>query len=148
VKIMIETVLATLILTATATPTDARYTCDFVKVLDGDTVKVVCPEFPLPFQHLSVRVIGIDTPESREPPAKCVKEVKLGLIAKEWAKAVFKGETKVTFTWAGEDDKYGGRVLGNVILPNGRDWAEEAIRLGHARPYGLDGSLTKSDWCN
>ena len=123
------------------------YTCDFVKVTDGDTIKVNCPQFPEMFRDLSVRIKGIDTPESRMPPALCEKEMRLGLIAKGYFRQQFEGAKTVTFKWAGEKDKYGGRVLGSVAMPDGSDWAENAIKRDLARPYGLDGSLTKSDWC-
>jgi endonuclease YncB( thermonuclease family) len=141
-------VLCLVLLSTFAQADDGRmYSCNFVKVTDGDTVKVKCPQFPEMFRDLSVRVMGIDTPESRMPPAKCEKEARLGLIAKGYFTQQFDGATKVTFRWAGEKDKYGGRVLGSVLLPNGKDWAESAIKRDLARPYGLDGSLTKSDWC-
>lgn len=141
-----SSIQASLILIA-ASVQPPTYTCEFVKVTDGDTVKITCPQFPEMFKHLSVRVMGIDTPESRMPPAKCSKEVKLGLIAKQRMRQRFNGAKTVTFTWAGVNDKYGGRVLGYVKLPDGKDWAKVAIADGLARPYGLDGSLTKSDWC-
>lgn len=142
-----RSVIALFLITTAAHAEAPTYTCDFVKVTDGDTIRVSCPQFPEMFRDLSVRVMGIDTPESRIPPAKCEKEVRLGVIAKGWAREQFDGATTVTFKWAGEKDKYGGRVLGSVNLPSGKDWATEIIKRDLARPYGIDGNLTKSDWC-
>lgn len=124
-----------------------RYTCTLVKVLDGDTVKVTCPTWPVPFRETSLRVFGIDTPETSKANAKCIKEIRMGLIAKAWAKRQFEGATTVSFVWAGTKDKYGGRIDAVVFLPDGKSWADEAIRIGYARPYGTDGNLTKSSWC-
>jgi endonuclease YncB( thermonuclease family) len=123
------------------------YTCTIDHVLDGDTIKVLCPDWPEPFMETSLRVFGIDTPESSARNAKCKKELKLGLIAKAWARHEFFGATQVRFVWAKTVDKWGGRIDARVTLPSGKDWADEAIRIGFARPYGADGNLTKSDWC-
>jgi micrococcal nuclease len=131
---------------AADTPTPKIYTCQLDRVLDGDTVKVICPDWPEPFVSTSLRVHGIDSPESSRGQAKCVKELRLGLLAKAWAKRLFEGATTVSFVWAGTKDKYGGRIDAHVILPNGKDWAAEALSTGFARPYGID-NLTKSDWC-
>jgi micrococcal nuclease len=126
---------------------EMRYSCDLIKVLDGDTVKVNCPSWPEPFKETSLRVFGIDTPESIRGQAKCIKELKLGLNAKAWAKHEFEGAKFVAFTWAGTKDKYGGRIDANVTLPSGKSWAAEAVRIGMARPYGMNGKLKKSNWC-
>jgi micrococcal nuclease len=124
------------------------YACDLIRVLDGDTVKVRCQTWPTPFKETSLRIFGIDTPESLKAQAKCIKELRLGLSAKAWAKHEFDSAKTVTFTWAGTKDKYGGRIDANVTLPSGKDWAAEAIRTGFARPYGLGRNLKKSNWCN
>jgi endonuclease YncB( thermonuclease family) len=126
---------------------EPRYTCALVKVLDGDTVKVNCSDWPEPFQDTNLRIFGIDTPESIRGQAKCIKELKLGLNAKAWAKHEFEGAKVVAFTWARTKDKYGGRIDANVALPSGKSWADEAVRIGMARPYGINGNLKKSNWC-
>jgi micrococcal nuclease len=120
------------------------FTCALDHVTDGDTIKVFCPNWPLPFQHTALRVFGVDTPESRKPAAKCVKEIRLSLIAKSWLKQQFQSATDVTFTWAHTTDKYGGRIDATVLLPNGKDVATELVRIGLARRY--DGGK-KSNWC-
>lgn len=114
-----------------------------VKVSDGDTIEVSIKGWPAPFNPVAIRVDGIDTPESRMPPAKCDKEVRLGLIAKKWAKDNLPVNTMVTVIWSQKKEKY-GRLLANVILPNGKDFAQEQIKSGNAREYHGE---TKSDWC-
>jgi len=129
---------------ALAADISETYTCDFVRVTDGDTIAVSCPDWPKPFRKMALRVAGIDTPESTKRQAKCVKEQRLGLSVKARMKQAFEGADTVSFTWAGHDDKYGGRIDAHVQLPDGKDWASELIRYGLARPY--DGGK-KSNWC-
>lgn len=116
--------------------------------IDGDTIIIdePCSRFQ-PLKQMRVRIYGIDTPESRMPPAKCEAEVKKGLDAKHYAQSIIKrGDlVKVRFV---TQDKYACRIVGLVTLPDGRDFTETMIKEGYARPYGQDGNLTKSDWCN
>jgi micrococcal nuclease len=115
-----------------------------LRVIDGDTVRVHVEAWKgSPVEDVSVRVRGIDTPESHAPPGKCPAEVKLGRAA-----AVF-GHT---LTMAGDvvqlkdvwNDKYGGRVDAVLLLPDGRDWGQIMLSTKHAAPY--DGGKKRS-WC-
>ena len=93
---------------------------------DGDTCYVIAPTLPEPLQKMSVRILGIDTPEMR---AECEEEKKLALKGREFA----------NLKW----DKYGGRVLVDVFL-DGKLYKDEIINAGLASPY--DGG-TKESWC-
>ena len=144
---------ASCLLGAVAANASEQYTIKVERVIDGDTVKLAdgfCS--PSIFCVNEIRVFGIDTPESRRGAngGKCVKEIKLGLIAKQWAREVLTGQTVVVrpLPLKDQDDPY-GRVLAEIKLPSGRDYAAEAIRLGHARSFLKDakGTLVKSDWC-
>lgn len=119
-------------------------TCKVSHVTDGDTFRCIFdPPLWGPYRETQVRIAGIDTPESRKPPGKCVKEVRLGKIAKaEMKRRVAEGSI-VALQWTGEKEKY-GRVLANVTLPDGSDWGEELIRMGVARAYT---GGKKSNWC-
>jgi micrococcal nuclease len=130
-----------------------EYTVKIERVIDGDTVKLVdgfCQ--PAIFCVNEIRVFGIDTPESRRGTGggKCIKEIKLGLIAKQWARETLTGQAVAVRPVPVKDqnDPY-GRVLAEIVLPNGKDYASEAIRLGHARSFLKDkaGNLVKSNWC-
>ena len=123
----------------------ASYVAVVTHVADGDTISVHIDGWPAPYDPVTVRVAGIDTPESRKQDAKCTKERRLGLIAKQWARDTLPVGASVVVTWTGENEKY-GRLLATVTLPNGKDFGAEQIRLGHARRYTSD-NLTKSDWC-
>ena len=106
---------------------------------DGDTCYVIAPTLPEPLQKMSVRILGIDTPEMR---AECVEEKKLALKGREFANKMFRAAEKIEFAnlkW----DKYGGRVLVDVYL-DGKLYKDEIINAGLARPY--DGG-TKESWC-
>ena len=106
---------------------------------DGDTCYVIAPTLPEPLQKMSVRILGIDTPEMR---AECAEEKKLALKGREFANKMFRAAEKIEFAnlkW----DKYGGRVLVDVYL-DGKLYKDEIINAGLARPY--DGG-TKESWC-
>ena len=107
---------------------------------DGDTCYVIAPTLPEPLQKMSVRILGIDTPEMR---AECAEEKKLALKGREFANKMFRAAEKIEFAnlkW----DKYGGRVLVDVFL-EGKLYKDEIINAGLARPY--DGG-TKESWCD
>ena len=106
---------------------------------DGDTCYVLAPTLPEPLQKMSVRILGIDTPEMR---AECAEEKKLALKGRELANKMFRSAEKIIFDnlkW----DKYDGRVLADVYL-DGKSYKDEIINAGLARPY--DGG-TKESWC-
>ena len=96
---------------------------------------------PLP-PKLSIRVLGIDTPE-KAPRAQCEAEAEKAKLASAFTKnaiataAVIDVQIK---SW----DKYGGRVLGHVFL-DGQSLAEMLINQGLARAYFGE---AKSSWCN
>ena len=106
---------------------------------DGDTCYVIAPTLPEPLQKMSVRILGIDTPEIR---GECKEEKKLALEARALANKLFREAGTIEFgnlKW----DKYGGRVLVDVYL-DGKNYKDEIINAGLARPY--DGG-TKQGWC-
>jgi micrococcal nuclease len=122
----------------------AVYPATVVKMEDGDTIKVSIPAFQnTPFYILSVRIQGIDTPESSKAHAKCAAEVTAGKVASQYAKTLVKVGDPVTVGYMGVD-KYGGRILGTIKLADGRDWSTTMLSSGYAMPY--DGK-TKASWC-
>lgn len=111
------------------------------KVIDGDTISSEL-NLPCPLCLASVRILGIDTPESNFL-AKCPKEKALGLEAKAVVKKLVGDNKKMTVRnvkW----DKYGGRINGYVEV-NGVDIGKTLIERGLARPY--TGIGPKSNWC-
>ncbi len=102
-------------------------------VVDGDTVKV-----RLDGVTESVRIIGIDTPESRRPgtPVEC--------FAREATQAAEGLLPEGSNVWLELDptqdtrDRY-GRLLAHVWLADGRLFAETMIRDGYGIHYVYDG---------
>jgi endonuclease YncB( thermonuclease family) len=132
-----------LVLVALLIPTNVHaYEWKVVKVLDGDTVKFEVKFLPKELgTNLSVRVLGIDTPE-KAPRAKCEKEAELGKKATEFTKQAVSQAKKIEVDIT-EWDKYGGRVLGHIKL-DGKRLSDLIIQAGLARPYR---GGKKSDWC-
>jgi micrococcal nuclease len=107
---------------------------------DGDTCYISISSLPKSLHKMSIRVLGIDTPEIR---GKCKKEKELALKARVFANETFRAAKVIKFLdlkW----DKYGGRILSNVYL-DGYLYADMIINEGLARPY--DGGK-KDGWCD
>lgn len=112
----------------------------FVKVVDGDTIAFIDKRQPKPIQKVSIRVLGIDTPESTYR-AKSEAEKKHGLAAKQFVYQRIKKARRLHLTIKGWD-KYGGRVLGSIKV-DGKDIAKLMTQEGYAVYY--DGGK-KPDW--
>ncbi len=110
-------------------------TCRILRVIDGDTVNLMCPEEGLE----SARLLGFDTPEKFSPA--CVGE----FIAAErasWAlRTLIQKADRLTITREGRDRF--GRALVRLEL-DGQDVARSLIRAGHARTYG---GGPRGSWC-
>lgn len=92
------------------------------EVLDGDTITAY---YLVP---VSIRIHGINAPEITG------KEKPQGLLAREFLRSLVKAGSVVRVRLHGAD-KYSGRVLGDVVLPDGSTVGQEMLRSGHAKPY-------------
>ena len=113
-----------------------EYRAKVNRVVDGDTVDVdIDLGFGIWIHDERVRIMGIDTPESRTSDE--VEKV-FGLASKERLKEIL-GETCILKTQVdnkGEDMKGKfGRILGDFIAEDGRLVTEILIGEGHAVPY-------------
>lgn len=119
------------------------YDFKVTRVVDGDTVEFAAPFLPAPLKpKLAVRVYGVDTPE-KGSRAKCESEAKRGADATAFTKKVIteaKTARVALISW----DKFGGRVLGDIIL-DGQSLRALLIQNGFAREYYGD---AKQSWCN
>lgn len=128
---------------AQKTPQGVTYDAQIVRVNDGDTVVISAPFLPKPLKpELAVRVFGVDTPE-KGFRAQCPQEDARGQAATEFTKKAVAGTKKHQVTLYGWD-KFGGRVLGDMIL-DGVSLRAELIRNGFAREYYGE---AKQSWCN
>ncbi len=135
--------LSTVSFATTVDRKGVTYDFQIIKILDGDTVKFEAPFLPQPLKkELSLRVYGVDTPE-KGARAKCPKEDERGKAATKYTATVVNQAQKrqiVIMEW----DKFGGRVLGDVIL-DGKSLRQLLITNGFAREYYGE---AKQSWCN
>jgi len=113
-----------------------EYRCKVLKIIDGDTVDIdIDLGFGMWIHNERVRIMGIDTPESRTSNDI---EKKFGLAAKERLKELL-GETAILKTQIdkkGEDMKGKfGRILGDFKTEDGRICAKILCEEGHAVAY-------------
>ena len=132
-------ILLTIILISISSSVYA-YEWQVLRVIDGDTLEVKNECFPTELK-LSIRVLGIDTPE-KGFRAKCDKEAELAEKASKFTKQ-FVGKNKTATFRNIKWDKYGGRLLADVEI-NGKSLAGELIKNNYARSY--DGKK-KGSWC-
>jgi len=127
---------------AQKTPVGVTYDTTIVRAVDGDTVVIAAPYLPAPLKpEFGVRIFGVDTPE-KGFRAKCESEKKRGEQASIFTKDVIAATKKhqvVLYDW----DKFGGRVLGDILL-DGMSLRALLIKNGFAREYFGD---AKQSWC-
>lgn len=128
---------------AQKTPPSVTYDVKLLRVSDGDTVVFQATFLPAPLkQELALRVYGVDTPE-KGFRAKCESENQRGLAASAFTKQmVMSSRTHQVqlMDW----DKFGGRVLGDLLL-DGKSLRQMLIANGYAREYYGE---AKQSWCN
>ena len=114
-----------------------------IRVIDGDTVEIQATFLPPPLKPvLSVRIYGVDTPE-KGFRAECKEEAVKAEEATKFTKTLIQQsvrQTVVFISW----DKYGGRVLGDIML-DGQSLRKSLIESGHAREYQGE---KKQSWCD
>lgn len=118
------------------------YEWPIIRVIDGDTIVFKADFLPVDFkQELHLRIWGIDTPEKGRR-AQCSQEA-----ARSEAATRFTTETinaaKKREIYIKEWDKYGGRVLGDLIL-DGKNLRIMLLSNGYAREYY---GAKKFSWC-
>ena len=138
-KKLLVLALATFSTIAISNPYDYK----IIRVSDGDTVVFEAPFMPAPLKpQLSLRVLGVDTPE-KGSRAQCPNEDALAQKASAFTKDTVATAKKVQIEIK-EHDKFGGRVLGDVII-DGQRLSKMLIDNGLARAYFGE---KKQSWCN
>ena len=124
-------------------PQGVMYDAQILRVSDGDTIVIAAPFLPQPLKpELAVRIYGVDTPE-KGFRGQCDSEKQRGEAASVFTKNLVQASQQrqvVLYGW----DKFGGRVLGDIIL-NGQSLRAQLIANGFAREYYGD---AKQSWCN
>jgi endonuclease YncB( thermonuclease family) len=144
-KLLLTLIIATAALPALAQKmpkNSATYDAKIIRVSDGDTIVIAAPFLPAPLKpELAVRIFGVDTPEKGHR-AQCPQENERALVASKYTSQLIAqgGKIQVTlYAW----DKFGGRVLGDIIV-NGQSVRAGLIQNGLAREYYGD---AKQSWC-
>jgi endonuclease YncB( thermonuclease family) len=142
-KLLLTLLLIPCLVLAQKQPKGVVYDAQILRVSDGDTIVIAAPFLPQPLKpELAVRIYGVDTPE-KGFRAQCPQEDARGQAATEFTKNAVKSTKRHQVTLYGWD-KFGGRVLGDMIL-DGVSLRSELIRNGFAREYYGD---AKQSWCN
>jgi len=121
---------------------DNLYNFKIIDVIDGDTLTIEALYLPKPLKpELKLRLIGVDTPEKGHR-AQCESEKNQAAKAKEFVEQkINNGMVKKIRldSW----DKYGGRVLGDVII-DGQSLGDLLIQSNFAKSYQ---GGKKISWC-
>jgi micrococcal nuclease len=105
------------------------YNAEIDRIVDGDTLDCIIDlGYSVKLHKQRVRLVGIDTPESR---TRDLAEKKLGLAAKQRLKELC-GE-RIILKSHGKG-KY-GRILGEIFTEDGEDICKILIKEGHAVEY-------------
>ena len=98
------------------------------KVVDGDTVDVRITVFPKVLLDLRIRLLGINSPESR---TRDLEEKAAGLKAKARLSELVQDDITVCMD---EQGKF-GRWLGTLVNSEGASINQQMVDEGHAVPY-------------
>lgn len=109
--------------------------CRIIRVVDGDTVSLICAEEGM----VSARLMGFDTPEKYSP--KCLAEFVAAEKASWGLRTLIQKADRISLRREGTDQY--GRMLVQLDL-DGVDVARAMIRAGYGRQYG--GGL-RGSWC-
>ena len=128
-----------------------EYKSKVIKVVDGDTVDVdIDLGFGVWLKDERVRIMGIDTPESR---TRDKVEKKFGLASKKYVKDMMpvgsKQVLKTQIDRSGEDKKGKfGRILGDFLI-DGKKLTEIMIKEGYGVVYtGLNKDVVEQAHLN
>jgi endonuclease YncB( thermonuclease family) len=107
--------------------------CRLGYVYDGDTVELKCPD-----RKRTARLVGFDTPETKDPG--CAAEKALGDKSTARLRQIVDG-ADISF-WHEGHDKYGRELI--RLSADGRDVGDALIREGLAVRYD---SGSRINWC-
>ncbi len=149
-KQFLKTLLFIFILAFLSSSLHAQQTTTVTRVVDGDTLKIRYWG-----KEESIRLIGIDTPESRvnkktkRDAKRSGQDIKtiiaMGKKATEYVESLVKQGDLITIEFdAQERDRY-RRLLGYVYLPNGKMLNEEIVKAGYANVMTIPPNVKYQD---
>lgn len=119
--------------------TDQLYECRIVDVYDGDTITVIISPKAGDFIKLSIRIIGIDTPEIR---TKNADEKQAAILIRDNIRSFLMNK----ICWLDIEcyDKYGGRMVGDIYIDSTSKLSTYNLEKGFAKPF--TGKTKKIVW--
>lgn len=115
-----------------------------IDVHDGDTIKVLF-EFGGEIMKISLRILGVDTPELTAGHARLPEEKAAGIKARDFVRetlhrAELQGGVHAKFiSW----DKYGSRIVADILLSEKISLTDLLLKQGYAHPYNGE---KKKEW--
>ena len=109
--------------------------CRVLRVIDGDTVTLCCPEIGVE----RARLTGFDAPELSSP--QCASEYAQAVAATWYLRRLLAGGQVLTVQH-GQMDRYARRLA--TLSIDGVPVARSMIAAGHGRPYG---GAQRRGWC-
>lgn len=105
-----------------------------VNWIDGDTCELLIDRAFSDVSRRMLRVAGIDAPDySKSVPGSHIRKANATLYAHTLAPV---GSVVQLESIKGKEHEKYGRYMAKITLPDGRDFATEMIKAGHAKPYG------------
>lgn len=135
------------LLTVAVATADARdeiagpVAAEILRVIDGDTLLVEATPWPQQRMEVYVRIRGIDAPELK---SRCARQRAAGLYARQALESLAAGSHRIQLTRI-SGDKYFGRIVADVILPDGRSAADDLLLAGLVQTY--DGGRKPPERC-
>lgn len=115
---------------------------DYVSNYDGDTIRFnIHDVHPLIGNNISVRVLGVDTPEKN---GKLPCESERGRIVQQFVERIMKSAKNIELRDVGKDKYF--RILAQVNV-DGKDLADMLIKNRMAYPYS-GGTKMRTNWCS
>lgn len=115
---------------------------EILRIVDGDTLLVEAMPWPQQRVEVYVRIRGIDAPEIK---SKCPRNRQAGADARRTLENLTGSSARIHLTRI-SGDKYFGRIVADVVLPDGRSAAEGLRSAGMAQDY--DGGRKPPELCN
>jgi len=115
---------------------------EIMRVVDGDTLLVEAMPWPQQRIEVYVRIRGIDAPETR---SKCARISLAGNEAKQALEQLTIPSAKIHLVHI-SGDKYFGRIVADVVLPDGSSVADNLRLAGLVQDY--DGGRKPREVCD
>jgi micrococcal nuclease len=104
---------------------------EILRVIDGDTILVAARPWPQQTVEVYVRIRGIDAPELK---SKCNSVRQAGGDARQALEALTQASATIQLVNI-SGDKYFGRIVADVVLPDGRSAGSDLLLAGLVQPY-------------